>query len=40
MEIDASNFDDHDLKKPEVAKLHKELKNKYYSYAIIEEYLE
>lgn len=39
MEIDAWNFDEHDLKKPEVAKLHKELKNKYYRYAIIEGYL-
>ncbi len=39
MEIDAWNFDDRELKNPEIAKQQKELENRYRKYAIIHGYL-
>ena len=39
MEIDALNFTDESLKKPEIAKLQKHLEDRYAKYAIIDAYL-
>ena len=39
MEIDAWNFDDRELKNPEIAKQQKELEDRYWKYAIIQGYL-
>lgn len=39
MEIDAWNFDDRDLENPEIAKIQKELQDRYSKYEIIEAYL-
>lgn len=39
MEIDALNFTDESLKKPEIAKLQKQLEDRYAKYAIIDAYL-
>ncbi len=39
MEAEAWGFDDRDLKKPEIAKIQKELEERYSKYAIIDGYL-